>query len=60
MESDNDEMARSASGVDVCGLRRCPDPKNRMETILGTSCCPRPIQLVQGMADDRIRESPRV
>jgi hypothetical protein len=40
MESDNGEAARSASGVDVCGLRWCPDPKNRMEIFLVTSSCP--------------------
>jgi hypothetical protein len=40
MESGNGEVAQSASGVDVCGLRRCPDTKNRMETFLATSSCP--------------------
>jgi hypothetical protein len=29
MESDNGEAARLASSVDVCGLQRCPDLKNR-------------------------------
>jgi hypothetical protein len=40
MESGNGEAARLASGVDVCGLRRCPDLKNRMGTFLATSPCP--------------------
>jgi hypothetical protein len=39
MESGNNEVAQLASGVDVCSLRRCPDPKNRMETFLATSAC---------------------
>jgi hypothetical protein len=40
MESGMGEAARFASGVDVCGLRWCPDLKNRMETFLATSSCP--------------------
>jgi hypothetical protein len=40
MEFNNDEAARLASGIDVCGLRRCPDLKNRMKTFLVTSACP--------------------
>jgi hypothetical protein len=40
MESSNGEAARLASGVDVCGLRRCPDLKNSMGTFLATCSCP--------------------
>jgi hypothetical protein len=40
MESGNGEAARLALGVDVCGLQRCPDLKNRMGTFLATSSCP--------------------
>jgi hypothetical protein len=39
MESGNGEAARLASGVDVCGLRQCPNLKNRMGTFLATSSC---------------------
>jgi hypothetical protein len=39
-ESSNGEAARPASSVDVCGLQRCPDAKNRGETFLATSSCP--------------------
>jgi hypothetical protein len=40
MESSNGEVAWSALGVDMCGLRWCPDLKNRMGTFLATSSCP--------------------
>jgi hypothetical protein len=40
MESRNSEAARLAPGVDKCGLRWCPDLKNRMGTFLATSSCP--------------------
>jgi hypothetical protein len=60
MESSNGEAARLASGVHVCGLRRCPDLKNRMGTFLATSSCPLPDPIVQEVTDDRIQESPRV
>jgi hypothetical protein len=40
MEFSNGEVARLALGVDMCGLRRCLDHKNRMGTFLATSSCP--------------------
>jgi hypothetical protein len=40
MESGNGEAARLASSVDVYGLRRCHDLKNRMETFLAASSRP--------------------
>jgi hypothetical protein len=40
MESGNGMAAQLASGVDMCGLRRCHDLKNRMETFLATSSHP--------------------
>jgi hypothetical protein len=39
MEFNNSEVARLTSSVDVGGLRRCPDLKNRMGTFLATSSC---------------------
>jgi hypothetical protein len=40
MESGNGKAARLALGVDMGGLRRCPDLKNRMGTFLATSSFP--------------------
>jgi hypothetical protein len=40
MEFSNGEAARLPLSIDVCGLRRCPDLKNRMGTVLATSSCP--------------------
>jgi hypothetical protein len=40
MEFGNGEAARLALAIDVCGLRRCLDLKNRMGTFLATSSYP--------------------
>ncbi len=39
-EAGNGEAAQPASSIDMCGLQRCPIPKNRGETFLATSFFP--------------------